>query len=438
MGPEGASSIADAETLHQEALSGRGGVRTVPLPGRGAPEPEIAPADGLPWPLLLNIIVGRRYRVEMVLGSGPAEPGSENVYLVSDLQGYERCWSCRTKHGPEAAMLRECPTCGADMLDHEYVLRERLMPPAEAEHAVSDALAEAEAAVSSPGERFFIQGQRAYRVAPRTEETSTFPHGVRVVAAVATDPGREHPNGLNEDSQELLVLSLTADGHTEPLALGIVADGLGGHDSGNEASQLAVRTLTESILRAVVAPRMGGVSMPLDGAALERALRMAVQEANAALCKVNDARGSDGGSTVVAALVAGETAYIANVGDSRAYVLEGGAIRRVTTDHSLVEQLVAGGVITDEERYDHPNRNQILRSLGEPGTEVDIFTLKLRPGMRLLLCSDGLWEMVRDDELARILATTPHPQAACDALIRVANEFGGEDNISALVIEAHA
>ena len=97
------------------------------------------------------------------------------------------------------------------------------------------------------------------------------------------------------------------------------------------------------------------------------------------------------------------------------------------------------GIIEPEQRYTHPNRNQIFRSLGAGANldnlGIDLFTQRLRPGMRLLLCSDGLWEMVHDDELARILRETPDPQAACDALVRAANEHGGEDNISALVVE---
>ncbi len=293
-------------------------------------------------------------------------------------------------------------------------------------------------ASSAPGERVFTQGLRLYRVSPRADAVQRFPHGVHVTAGVASDPGRARPGEPNQDSQGLLLLDVIADSRAEPVALAIVADGLGGHDSGLEASQLTVRALTESMLRTVVAPRLGGAGARLDGGTLERALRSAVQSANTALCQMNEARGTDAGSTVVAALIAGETAYIANVGDSRAYALGREGLKRVTTDHSLVEQLVAEGIITEDERYDHPQRNQIMRSLGETGLAVDLFTLKLRPGMRLLLCSDGLWEMVRYDELARILSAIPHPQAACEALVRAANVHGGEDNISALVIDAHA
>jgi serine/threonine protein phosphatase PrpC len=435
--------LADADTMTYEVVPSRtGAVHTVPLPGGRGAEAETSPADGLPWPLLPPIIVGGRYRVETVLSSGPAEPSAENAYLVSDLQGYEQCWSCHTRHGPEASANRRCPDCGADMLDHDCILRERLIPAVELESGTSSLVAEVEAAASTSGERFFTQGQRAYRVSTRGDQLTRFPHGARILSGVTTDRGRGRPDEPNQDSTGLLDLSITQDIQSEPFVLGIVADGLGGHDSGHEASQLTVRAITENILRALAVPRLtsGESATPtaLDDEVIEQALRTAVQSANATLWQRNQAQGSDGGSTVVVALIARETAFIANVGDSRAYVLELDGLRRITTDHSLVEQLVVSGVLTNEERYDHPQRNQILRSLGEEETEVDLFKLRLRPGMRLLLCSDGLWEMVRDDECARILMDAATPQTACDALVRAANEHGGEDNISALVLEAQA
>ena len=147
----------------------------------------------------------------------------------------------------------------------------------------------------------------------------------------------------------------------------------------------------------------------------------------------------DSGCTLVAALVVGETAYLVNVGDSRAYALSGDELRRITVDHSLVEQLIAGGIITPEERYTHPQRNKIYKSLGDdPALQPDTFVQRLQPGMRLLLCCDGVWEMIRDDELARLLTEAPDPQQAAEALVARANENGGEDNISVIVLEARA
>lgn len=178
---------------------------------------------------------------------------------------------------------------------------------------------------------------------------------------------------------------------------------------------------------------------PVDETILANLLADAVRAANGSLCAANREAGLDAGSTVVTVLIYGETAHIANVGDSRAYVCDDDGLRRITTDHSLVQQLVAGGLIGPDDVYTHPQRNQIFRSLGDdPDLTVDLFAQQLRPGMRLLLCSDGLWEMVRDDELAAILREVANPREACDTLVRRANEQGGEDNISALVIEVSA
>jgi serine/threonine protein phosphatase PrpC len=285
--------------------------------------------------------------------------------------------------------------------------------------------------------REFRQGARAYRVEPYVPEPAVFPHGVRILAASATDAGQVRAADGNEDSVGLFVFNAVHGSVALPLALCVVADGLGGHVSGQDASRLVVRALTDHVLRSAALPLVGMVApaTPPDDV-LREVLLEGAQAANAAVYAANQASGGDSGSTIVAALICGETAYIANAGDSRGYVLDGGELRRITTDHSLVEQLVAGGLITPEERYTHPKRNQIFRSLGdEPTAAVDVFTQKLRPGMRLLLCSDGLWEMVRDDELAAILRETPNPREACDVLVGRANEHGGEDNISALVIE---
>ncbi|HEU5342931.1 MAG TPA: PP2C family serine/threonine-protein phosphatase [Ktedonobacterales bacterium] len=147
-----------------------------------------------------------------------------------------------------------------------------------------------------------------------------------------------------------------------------------------------------------------------------------------------EARGM--GATVTAALIMEGQAFIANVGDSRTYLLRGGKLQRVTRDHSLVARLVEAGQIEPDEVYDHPSRNLIYRSLGAGHAEVDvdIFDERLQAGDALLLCSDGLWEMVRDPQLQKILAESEDVEKACETLINVANENGGEDNITAVLV----
>jgi protein phosphatase len=146
-------------------------------------------------------------------------------------------------------------------------------------------------------------------------------------------------------------------------------------------------------------------------------------------------RARDAGSTVTMAVLQGWTAYIANVGDSRTYLLRDGKLEQLTTDHSLVAGLVAAGTIEPDEIYTHPQRNVIYRSLGsDPEVEVDIVRQPLQAGDRLLLCSDGLWEMVRDPEMAAVLDRTPDVWEACDQLVERANENGGPDNITAILV----
>jgi protein phosphatase len=167
-------------------------------------------------------------------------------------------------------------------------------------------------------------------------------------------------------------------------------------------------------------------------------LRSAVEESSESIVdygrKHSDSRGL--GSTLTAALIIGGQAFVANVGDSRTYLYRDGKLDRITQDHSLVERLVQAGQIDADEVYDHPNRNLIYRSLGanKSEVEVDIFTEKLRSGDALLLCSDGLWEMVRNPQIESILTEIEDPQAACDLLIDRANENGGEDNITAVLV----
>ncbi len=395
------------------------------------------PTDGLPWPLPPTIIVGGRYRVEELVRSSQTEHGPENVYRARDLQAYEECWSCGAKHDNATALDPYCDQCGADMLSREFVLVERLTSDAGAGEATD--------AEADSGARVFTQGLRTYEVAPKPISAIHFPSGVRVSAYVTADHGQTRHGEANEDSTALLVFDAVYNSRHDPHALGIVADGLGGHDSGQEASKLVVQTMLEALVPALMpatpsdehSEDENNADAPaFDG---EKLLRDAARAANVALCAANDAQQADMGSTLVAALIAGDSAWIANMGDSRGYVYDDHGLRRVTKDHSLVEQLIDAGMILPEERYEHPQRNQILKSLGaDPRLEADIFPQELRPGARILLCSDGVWEMVRDDELARILRETASTAEACERIVRAANENGGEDNISVVLLDVSA
>lgn len=223
-----------------------------------------------------------------------------------------------------------------------------------------------------------------------------------------TNVGRQR--ALNEDS----ILALPP--------LFAVADGLGGHEAGEVASALAIDTLRDHAPRAV------------DGPALVRA----VQAANSAVLQAaHGGIGREGmGSTMTALMVEHGKAAIAQVGDSRAYLLRDRQLMQVTEDHSVVAALLRSGHITAEEARVHPQRSVITRALGsDPHLIVDQFELPVLRGDRLLLCSDGLTSMVDDTHIAAILNARLDPHQTAGALIEAANKAGGADNISAIVID---
>lgn len=200
-----------------------------------------------------------------------------------------------------------------------------------------------------------------------------------------------------------------------------VADGMGGHRAGEVASATAIEKLQAAFREGT----------PLDEA---------VAEANAAVfakASANlDMRGM-GTTLTAAALVDDHTALFGHVGDSRAYLMRDGGVTQVTEDHSLVEQLVREGRLSPEEAVNHPQRAIITRALGvDPEVEVDTYRVDLRPGDRLLLCSDGLTNMVVDSEIAGVLRQGGGPQRAAETLVEMANRAGGDDNITVVVIDA--
>ena len=271
---------------------------------------------------------------------------------------------------------------------------------------------------------------------------------IKITAAGQSDAGRER-----EKNEDWFYLRVEQSLQEELSGLLVVADGMGGHLAGEVASQLTVETLESEFSRSPRATRKLDArarqsweqgddvtaSAAIAAAPVYAAIREAVQRANEVVYDYTQHypdRAYDAGSTVTMAVLKGWTAYVANVGDSRTYLLRDGRLEQLTTDHSLVAGLVAAGSIQPEEIYSHPQRNVIYRSLGsESPVEVDITRHPLRPGDRLLLCSDGLWEMVRDPEIATLLEGTPDVWEACERLVQTANEHGGEDNITAIVVK---
>jgi len=273
------------------------------------------------------------------------------------------------------------------------------------------------------------------KVAQQAQESA---RGLRQATGYRSSTGRVRTH--NEDFIGKYSLGLQQTTDIPEVGLYVVADGMGGHQAGEQASSQAVRQVLEQVqvkiqeLQSV--PRLQRQTIKLDETITPgEVLAGAIQQANEVLYKARQQIGSDRGTTITAALVIGDLSAIANVGDSRTYLYHNGKLEQVTHDHSLVASLVAAKLIRPEEVRSHPQRNSILRSMGaQPTVEVDLFQRQLVAGDRLLLCSDGLWEMVLDSDIEQILRQAASPQAACDRLIDAANLAGGEDNVSAIVV----
>ena len=245
------------------------------------------------------------------------------------------------------------------------------------------------------------------------------------------DRGLKRKDRPNEDSLFVTQGVLhSSSAPPKPFALFIVADGMGGHTHGQEAGQLAMQALIEYVYASLC-------SQQVTPDALLTLLLEGVQSANQKLYQRNREYRTTMGTTITAALVSDATAYVVNVGDSRTYLYrEASGLTQITRDHSVVATLVEAGVIQPADIYTHPSRNLIYRSLGEkPTVEVDTFVVSLTDGDTLLLCSDGLWEMVRDPQIEAILTgPTSPPSQLADALVQAALAGGGTDNVSVIVV----
>jgi serine/threonine protein phosphatase PrpC len=251
----------------------------------------------------------------------------------------------------------------------------------------------------------------------------------------ATHPGQKHAR--NEDAVVTFTYDKEQDGRAVPIGFYLVADGMGGHDAGDLASRTVNQVVTDRIIKIKVLPDLGKSTRRLTTEDVTAdILSEAILKANETILTHGQKAGSDLGSTVTAVLIMGDVATIASVGDSRTYLLREDRFEQVTRDHSLVARLVDAGVIKPEDVRSHPQRNQIYRCLGhKPTIDVDTFTVQLQRGDRLVLCSDGLWEMVQDGDIQALVEDARSPQKACDALIDAANRAGGEDNIAVVVVE---
>lgn len=228
---------------------------------------------------------------------------------------------------------------------------------------------------------------------------------------IKTDVGRKRTN--NEDAFRII----------QDRGIFVIADGMGGHRGGEVASSIAVRIVCEHLQE---------IPEPIE----ENDLREALYAANGRIFQtaLKDPSLYRMGTTTIVTVVRDNKILIGHVGDSRVYRLREGELERITSDHSLVFQLISEGKLTESEAKDHPNRNALIRAVGvDRSVEVDCITLD-DLGDRLLMCTDGLTEMVEEDSIKSILETNDDPQEACEKLVDTANENGGIDNTTVILI----
>ncbi len=252
----------------------------------------------------------------------------------------------------------------------------------------------------------------------------------RLTVGIAQDVGKVRNH--NED----VLLAFTGElGGLETMpnfGLFVVADGMGGHSSGERASSVAARTLARSALEQILPSLLADPQANVERPMLSEVMETATCAANSAVLKAVP----DGGTTLTGALVLGEQVILSHVGDSRAYILTGEGIEQVTRDHSLVQRLKELGQITADEAATHPQRSVLYKAVGQSeGLEVDVYSRRLPPGAILLLCSDGLWSLVADAQIFQIIQKANSLQAAGEALVNAANAAGGPDNITTVLVQ---
>ena len=232
----------------------------------------------------------------------------------------------------------------------------------------------------------------------------------------------------NEDSLAAVTLN-PAGADSQAVGVYAVADGMGGHQGGEVASNLAIQTAIDKLMSDTADTHLDTPE------SYQQWLQEAMSSANQVVQKKAHEEDLDMGTTLVMAVVVGNDVYIGNVGDSRAYLISPTSIRQITHDQSLVQALVDSGAITPEQAMTYPARNVLSQALGmQDEIMVDLFTERLETGESLLLCSDGVWGMLDNDEILQIVQVATTPGSACQALVDACNRKGGRDNMAVVLI----
>jgi serine/threonine protein phosphatase PrpC len=252
----------------------------------------------------------------------------------------------------------------------------------------------------------------------------------QLVAAIGQSVGKQREH--NEDSLVAITATLAGKTSNIPFGLYIVADGMGGHQFGEVASNAAIRVVSGTIMRKFH-QYLFAIPGQQPDESLQEIMESAIKESHRVIQK--DAPGS--GTTITAALVVGQQVTFGHVGDSRAYTIQPtGQFDQLTRDHSLVKRLEELGHLNKEEAANFPHRNVLIRALGQgEALDVDVFTIPFPQNSTLMLCSDGLWGVLAEQDLLRSFTEAPNLQRACQNMVSAANAAGGPDNISVILVQ---
>jgi serine/threonine protein phosphatase PrpC len=238
----------------------------------------------------------------------------------------------------------------------------------------------------------------------------------------------------NEDSIFVMNSLLSTNQDTFPFGLYIVCDGMGGHEKGEEASALAVRIMSEHILKSLYLPMVNPHSFS-QPEPMQEVIETGLRLINRQLV----AKVPEGGTTMTVVVLMGDYLTLGHVGDSRAYLISPeGIIEQISHDHTLVQRLIDLGQLTEEEGRHYPRRNVVYSALGQSETlETQLITQRAPEDGYLFICSDGINTCLDDDTIRSVILSSDAPQGASDKLVTIANEAGGPDNISAIVVKIH-
>lgn len=254
--------------------------------------------------------------------------------------------------------------------------------------------------------------------------------GSRLAVGVAQDVGRVRTH--NEDVLLAFHGELAGLEAMPNFGLFVVADGMGGHSLGERASSVATRAIAKSVLDQVLPSLLADPQSDVERPSLTEVMEQAMARANNAVVESVP----EGGTTLTSALILGDQLILSHVGDSRAYLFADGHAEQLTRDHSLVQRLVEMGQITEDEAAVHQQRSVLYRAVGQgEGLEVDVMLRRLSAGTVLLICSDGLWSLLPTHLIQQIIRQSASVQTASEALVKAANDAGGPDNITAILIQ---